>query len=89
MSVDVGGSEGPLPIGRVGLLFEEPGAEQLVDPALEGGPPIIGALDRARQGDEPGPDVLVALAPADLVLDLPEGLVDGLRLGRSPRQLSN
>src|SRR6516225_9737935 len=69
----------PLLIGGVGLLFDERGAEPLIDLALEGGAPIVGPIHRARQGDEPGTEVLVPLTPADLVLDLPQGLVDRLQ----------
>src|SRR5262249_55985440 len=68
--------------GRVGLLLDELGTEQLIDPALEGGTTIAGAIGRAHQRDDPGPEVLVPTAPADPLLALPERLVDRPQLGR-------
>ena len=58
------------------LLFDELRAQQLVDLALGGGAAVVRAVDRTCEFDEALAEVAVPLAVADVVLDLPEQLVD-------------
>src|SRR5439155_21260950 len=64
-------------VRRVGLFFDQAGAERAVDAPLEIGAAIVGPIDRAGQLDETRAEVVPPLALADVVLDLPEFLVDG------------
>ena len=62
------------------FFFAELRAEQLVDLLLDGGAAVIGLVDRARQVDEAVAEILGFLASADVVLDVPQALVDLLEL---------
>src|SRR5579862_7655519 len=63
----------------VGLLLDQPRAEQGVDALLDGGTLVVGQVDRARQLDEVAVEALLGLLVADAVLDVPQPLVDVLQ----------
>src|SRR6185437_15412981 len=72
---------GARPVGAVGLLFDERGAERKVDAPLDGRALIVAQVDRARQLDECRVEAAGCLVLADSILDVPEGRVDLLERG--------
>ena len=62
----------------IGIRFflEDVGPCQFIDLALEGGAPIVAAIDAARQLHKPPVKTLVALRPPQIVLDIPQFPID-------------
>lgn len=68
----------PDPVRRVLLLLVPCRAEQLADPALQGGALLVVVTDRAGQIQESRAEVAEYLATPDVVLGLQDRLIDPL-----------
>ena len=68
----------PDPLRRVLLLLVPCRAEQLADPALQDGALVVVVTDRAGQLQEPRAEVAEYRATPDVVLGLPDRLIDPL-----------
>src|SRR5690349_19751881 len=67
-------------IGRVGFFLDDRAVQQLVDLPLDRCAAVVGEVDGAGVLDEGGAEVAGTLEVADIVLDLPQALVDRLQL---------
>src|SRR5579883_2141043 len=71
----------------VGFLFDQVRAQELVESTLQRGTVIVAPVDLAGQLDEVWAEVPVPLAQPDLILDVPEPLVDRFQLAGQLVQL--
>lgn len=63
-------------VSRVGFFLDDGRAGELVDLSLDGRATIIGEVHGSGEIDEARAKVIRALAPPDVVFDLPQLLVD-------------
>src|SRR5207249_6168733 len=82
-----GGASARFDGGAIFLFFDKLRMQHLVDPAFEGGTPVVQTVDLPGKVDKYRPEGLCAFAGAEVVLNLPELLVDRFQFSNHVRQL--